>query len=115
MLTAALVAGLCAIDNCAQKQAARTARIFHDFMVVLLWLKNYGTYPFVIDSRQAKNISLNRWISLSGNHRHSLLAFGCLQLLVRLGGEPLFDSFLENSKEPLHVGKRRLGIVVVIH
>lgn len=32
-----------------------------------------------------------------------------------LGREPLFDSFLNYGKEPLHLGKRCLGIVVVIH
>jgi hypothetical protein len=37
-----------------------------------------------------------------------------IQLLMGLSGEPFLDSFLNDSKEPLHVGKRRLAIVVVI-
>lgn len=35
--------------------------------------------------------------------------------MAGLSSEPLFDSVLDNSEELLHVGKRRLGIVVVIH
>src|SRR5437016_14044784 len=37
------------------------------------------------------------------------------RLSVRLCREPLLDSFLDESKELLNVGKSRLGIVVVIH
>jgi hypothetical protein len=34
--------------------------------------------------------------------------------MAGLSSEPLFDSVFDNSEELLHVGKCRLGIVVVI-